>query len=106
MTATEAEIEVTEYLLGLEALGGELGRRARQTFDRAQIREVRPCLVKQRALLEKAVRMENVWPPEKLREIDAKALALDEEISRAWARCLEQLKIIWLTSGRATEDIA
>lgn len=84
------EGEVAEYVLGLDALG--LGGKAAGIWWRSQLRDVRPLLNQQRALLDRAIRS-----GDPTKEPEAAVLALDEEIGNALERCLEQLRILWLT---------
>lgn len=108
MTAAEAEMGATEYMLGLEALGSGLGRKARQIFDRAQIRDIRPPLLKQQKILDRIVKLTEAGADPMKPEFmaaDQKVVALDREIVGGWVRCLEQLQTLWLTEGQAADEI-
>lgn len=109
MTAGEAELEATEYMLGLEALGNGLDRKARQIFDRAQVRDIRPPLMKQQTMLRRVMHLteagRDALDPEFL-AVDAKVAKLEADIIQGWERCLEQLKTLWLTDGRALEELS
>lgn len=105
MNATEAELAATEYMLGLEQMvGGVVGRKARQIHGRAEVRDIRPLLLKQRVILDRIIRLADSGA-DPLRpdfvEADRKVAELDVRIADAWGRCLEQLKILWLTEGGA-----
>lgn len=107
-TPLEAEAEVAEYVLGLDALG--LGGKAQTLYWRAMARDIRPLLLRQKALLEadgaRDLRDAD-WDEvlEHLRESPAPTqteavLRLDAELVAAWERLLEQLRVLWLTEGR------
>lgn len=85
-----AELEVAEYLLGLDALG--LGGKGERIYARAMVRDVRPLLHKQKALLERSLATEA--------DLDAEVLALDERIAVALEGLLDSLKVLWLTEGQ------
>lgn len=118
-TPLDAEGEVAEYLLGLDGLG--LTGRAQALYLRCLSRDIRPLLLRQKALLRAdgaqswpepkqdpdPVEEEAEWVAlgEHLREGQTPARtdaiqALDAELVAAWDRLLEQLKTLWLTEGR------
>lgn len=109
MTPREADAEVAEYVLGLDAIG--LGARAHQIRKNTLSLEVRAVLIRQAALLGTAIRLgrQVEYGKESTPGIDQpranalarEALALDAEIVAAWGRCLEQLKIMYLTEEAA-----
>lgn len=92
----DAESDCLEYLLGLACLG--LSGKAFGIYGRCLAREVRPVLLKQKALLERAIRGAAVD--------ESTVKQLDAELAAAWGRCLEQLKTLWLTEGPHEEEAA
>jgi hypothetical protein len=90
--AERLELGVLEYIRGLEGLG--LGQKAWALYLRAQTRDIRPLLLRQRAEIERAVRTET---PENTVDVDA-------EIEAAWRRLQESLKTLWLTEGPHTNE--
>jgi hypothetical protein len=91
------ELSAAEYVLGLEALG--LGFEAMQIQARFMARDIRPLLLRQRELLDASLVDD---PP----NFDAQVSALDLELASAWGRCLEALKILWLTKAPQIEEEA
>lgn len=85
------ELEVLEYVLGLDALGEGLGHEAGEILKRCVARSIRRLVVRQEWLLK--------------RRRDVEAAAIDGEIAAAWEECLQQLKTLWLTQGRGLEDV-
>jgi hypothetical protein len=93
-----AELALGEYLLGLDGLG--LGGKGEAIWRRMMVREVRPVLLRQRAMLDKGIRAGA--------DVDAEVAGLEDEVAAAYERCLEQLTALWLTEGPAAkgEDAA
>lgn len=113
-TAELAELEATEYLLGLDALDSDLGRKGAQIWNRCATTEILPRALRQKSLKNRWERLHapgdrisdwNLTPSgsEAGTQLDAELAAIDVEIAAAWGRCLEQLKILWLTDGPRPE---
>ena len=112
--ATKLEHEALEYVIGLDALGLGLGTNA-DGVRREALREVRPLLVRQAAMLRRAVALGTPVDPERpytrpgideagAATLDAQALKLDGEIDGVWVRCLERLRVVYLSS--LDDDVA
>lgn len=104
--ADRAELEVAEYVLGLDALGVGLGARAGELYRRCLARDVYPLVRRQKALLELGVAcVENPLPGEKpSADVERQLAELDGQVEAAWRRCLEQLQTLWLTEGPQPEE--
>jgi Fe-S-cluster formation regulator IscX/YfhJ len=88
-----AHSDVLEYVLGLNALKGEPDRKAHEIYyhHRSQLLP----LYKQQQLIYET--MEANFPDaQKAPELDA----IDHEIARVYERCLEALKVYWLTESQ------
>ncbi len=104
------ELEVVEYILGLDALGLGLGTAAHAMRKRTLI-EVRPLLLRQfeHCSVAEGLGRQEPWTSPGIDEgraaqLDAKGAELGRQIDAAWERCLEQLKILYLTSGAVVAE--
>lgn len=108
MTPREAGAEVAEYVLGLDALG--LGAKANGIRLRALL-DVRAVLMRQSLLLGQSLRLGRSVVPgavsrsgldeARAEKLAREASAMDAELVEVWGRCLEQLRIFYLTSEAA-----
>lgn len=96
MNAAEAERACWEYVLGLDGMA--LGARAQTIVGRHMARDIRPVLLRQRALLDRALKTGA--------NTDAEVKQLEAELAAAWGRCLDALKTLWLTEGPSSEEAA
>lgn len=87
--AENAEREVLEYYLGLEALGDQSLKDKGRGIYIAGMLEVRAILMRAKE------RLTFARGPEELNTDD-----LDLEAAGVWGRCLEKLKMLWLTEGQ------
>lgn len=111
--AMELEIEVIEYVLGLDALGLGLGNQA-ANIRRDALAEVGRLLRRQRPLVARALALGEPmrpespfqWPgenPKAAETLGEQAREYDSQIDAVWVKCMDALKALYLSSG-PTDD--
>lgn len=97
------ELEVIEYILGLDSLGLGLGKDAHNRRKRALLK-IRPYLMRQSALLEVAAAVAKT-DPKRTKQLEADAVAIDGAIAAEWSACLYDLKLMYLGSGQGLVEV-
>ncbi len=92
----ELELEVIEYVLGLDALGVGVGGEAGRIQEEA-IYKIKRLLLWQKQALEIAILVTQA----KAAKSDAQAHKFERDIETVWLECLERLKVLYLVSGSA-----
>ncbi len=115
-TLQQLEIEVREYTLGLAGISTELGAKAVKLFDQFRVRQLRPLLMKQRAIIKQQHSIHDceweageVWTSptpeqaERINQLSLKFLEIEKQVIAEWENCLEQLQQLWLKEAPQEE---